>query len=205
MDHNLLKDAVASSYSLKQTLETLGYKNGGSTRYRIKALIEELAIDISHFGTHRATQSSAFDNVDKLADAVATSTSFAAVIRKFGMSASNGSYSVLQNRIAKYNISTAHFSSKPVRIYDRLPLSDILVENSTYTGTYALKKRLVAEGLLKYECSGCNNVGEWRNKPLTLQLEHKNGVSNDHRIENLEFLCPNCHTQTPTYAGKKRT
>lgn len=38
--------------------------------------------------------------------------------------------------------------------------------------------------------------------PLTLQLDHINRVNNDHRLTNLRFLCPNCHSQTDTYAGK---
>jgi 5-methylcytosine-specific restriction endonuclease McrA len=41
-------------------------------------------------------------------------------------------------------------------------------------------------------------------KPLSLHLDHKNGKNNDHRIENLRFLCPNCHSQTATYAGKNK-
>src|SRR5690606_17948485 len=36
----------------------------------------------------------------------------------------------------------------------------------------------------------------------SLQLDHINGISNDNRIENLRILCPNCHSQTATYAGK---
>ena len=38
---------------------------------------------------------------------------------------------------------------------------------------------------------------------LTLTLDHINGISNDNRIENLRLLCPNCHSQTPSFAGKR--
>ena len=48
----------------------------------------------------------------------------------------------------------------------------------------------------------CGNEGFWNGKKLVLQLEHKNGIHNDHRVENLCFLCPNCHSQTDTYSGK---
>ena len=57
---------------------------------------------------------------------------------------------------------------------------------------------------MEYKCSGkdCCNKGEWLGKPLVLQLDHINGVRDDHRLENLRFLCPNCHSQTDTYGGK---
>ena len=40
------------------------------------------------------------------------------------------------------------------------------------------------------------------NSKLTLQLDHINGINNDNRKENLRFLCPNCHSQTDTFAGR---
>ena len=80
----------------------------------------------------------------------------------------------------------------------------ILVENSTYANISRLKIRLINEGRLEYKCACCGNIGEWQGQKLTLQLDHINGKNNDHRIENLRFLCPNCHSITETYAGKNK-
>ncbi len=49
---------------------------------------------------------------------------------------------------------------------------------------------------------GCGNKGNHNGKSLSLHLDHKNGVNNDNRLDNLRFLCPNCHSQTETYSGK---
>jgi len=56
--------------------------------------------------------------------------------------------------------------------------------------------------VLPFRCAECDNVGEWRGRPLTLQLDHVNGIYNDNRLENLRWLCPNCHSQTETFAGR---
>lgn len=54
------------------------------------------------------------------------------------------------------------------------------------------------------KCEECGLGNEWNGKPLTLQLDHIDGDSDNDDIENLRLLCPNCHTQTPTFgnAGK---
>lgn len=57
-------------------------------------------------------------------------------------------------------------------------------------------------------CAECGLGREWCSKPLSLQVDHKNGIARDHRLENLRYLCPNCHSQTETFTGKnfgKRT
>jgi len=60
------------------------------------------------------------------------------------------------------------------------------------------------QNLLPYRCAKCGNEGEWLSHKLSLQLKHKNGTWNDNRLENLEFLCPNYHSQTEHYAGKNK-
>ncbi len=86
-----------------------------------------------------------------------------------------------------------------------LQIKDIsvhLVENSKIT-RHDLKKRLLRDGLLENKCYKCGLGTIWNGEKLSLQLEHINGISNDNRIENLEILCPNCHTQTKTYGSKR--
>jgi Zn finger protein HypA/HybF involved in hydrogenase expression len=83
-------------------------------------------------------------------------------------------------------------------------LTEILVENSQYTGRALLIRKLLSLGLLINKCNKCGLDPIWREKPLALQLDHINGVNNDNRIENLRMLCPNCHSQTSTFTGRNK-
>ena len=78
---------------------------------------------------------------------------------------------------------------------------ELFVLNSS-TGRRHIKQRLLDEKLIPYVCAECGNKGLHNDKVLVLQLEHKNGIASDNRLINLCFLCPNCHSQTDTYAGK---
>ena len=141
---------------------------------------------------------------EEFAKIVSQSTSVCEILRHFGFSKASGSMSkVVKDRIMRENIDISHFKNgnkkggKPVYTLD-----EILIKDSTYTNIAQLKKRLIRENLLPYECESCGNKGEWNSKPLVLQLEHKNGDHSDHRLSNLCFLCPNCHSQTKTFAGR---
>lgn len=112
----------------------------------------------------------------------------------------------LKRRLIADNIDFSHIkSSNKGRTFSvkRRPIDELLVKDS-HVNRYHLKQRLVQEGILKNCCHECGNTGTWNKKPLSLQLEHKNGDGFDNRIENLCLLCPNCHSQTPTFAGRKR-
>lgn len=112
-------------------------------------------------------------------------------------------FNKIKTRIKTDNIDISHFNKMQGDKCGKIQTSDILVENSTYS-RYHLKTRLIKEGLLEYKCTICNNYGVWLENSLKLQLEHKNGNPTDNRIENLEFLCPNCHSQTSTYCGRNK-
>jgi 5-methylcytosine-specific restriction endonuclease McrA len=81
-----------------------------------------------------------------------------------------------------------------------IPLSELLVAD-TYRGRYNLKLRLIKEGVKAKRCERCGLV-DWCGNPLTLALHHINGKRNDNRLQNLELLCSNCHSQTNNFAGR---
>jgi Homeodomain-like domain/HNH endonuclease len=58
----------------------------------------------------------------------------------------------------------------------------------------------------RYKENSCENCGltAWLGQPLSMALHHVNGDGRDNRLENLQFLCPNCHSQTDNFSGKGR-
>lgn len=145
-------------------------------------------------------------NEDNLRSLVEQSDSFAAVLRALGLAIHAGNYKTLQKKISSIGLDTSHFLGKSwvgqraelPRV--KIPLEDILVEGSAYA-TAHLRVRLLKEGIFTPECQSCR-LSEWQGFPIPLELDHVNGVSNDHRIENLRLLCPNCHALTPTWKGR---
>lgn len=65
-----------------------------------------------------------------------------------------------------------------------------------------MARRLMALGRV-YACEWCG-LDEWRGLRLVLHVDHAHGINNDNRLPNLRFLCPNCHSQTPTYSNRRR-
>ena len=89
------------------------------------------------------------------------------------------------------------------RLKSKWEINKIFCENSTYPMKH-LRRIILKENLLPYQCS-CGNTGNWQGKEMTLDIDHINGNHRDHRLKNLRFLCPNCHSQTPSFRNKNGT
>ena len=85
----------------------------------------------------------------------------------------------------------------------KIPHEFLFTKNSNYNRDN-LKRRIIAEELISYICAICHAEPYWKNKQLVLVLDHINGINNDNRLENLRFLCPNCNSQTETFAKNIR-
>lgn len=72
-----------------------------------------------------------------------------------------------------------------------------------YATRSSVRKLILKENLIEYKCGVCE-IDIWNNIKLALHLDHVNGKNSDHRLENLRWLCPNCHSQTHTYAGRNK-
>lgn len=143
---------------------------------------------------------------DEFRKIIANNKNYSDCLRAFGLSTlGTASRLNLKKRIKELNIDISHFNPYANFVYhprkDIKPISFYLVKNSKIT-PHAFKDKFVKEGLLPYKCSICGNDGNWQGKKLVLQLDHINGNNTDNRIENLRFLCPNCHSQTNTYCGR---
>lgn len=125
------------------------------------------------------------------------------ILVRSGLRAAGGNFSTLEKAARHYGIELPVWEPPSGGCLTRVPIESYLVENSTVSRD-RLKRRLLEEGILENLCDECGLGDEWNGKPLTLQLDHINGVYNDNRLENLRIICPNCHTQTETFAGKKQ-
>ena len=79
----------------------------------------------------------------------------------------------------------------------KLPLETFA--DRPYTTSHKLKLRLYSEGVKKPECELCG-IDSWLGKPLSMHLHHMDGNRFNNSLDNLQILCPNCHTQTDSYA-----
>ena len=145
-----------------------------------------------------------------IAKAVAANQTWVDVMKHLGIKPSGGSHSHLRNRAAAIGLNTDHFvgraHAKGKRSNRRRAPESILIvqpTGTTKTKTILLRRALVEIGV-KEKCASCGLGTTWNDRQLTLQVDHINGNPGDHRQCNLRFLCPNCHTQTPTFGNRKR-
>lgn len=136
--------------------------------------------------------------VDDLKAAIAASTSIGEALHHLHRARVGSNYIWLRERIQTLSLDISHWGRKPSLRLDE----GVLSEGSIHT-TGTVKRYILRKKLLAYECAWCG-INTWRDQPLSLRLDHINGVRDDHRLENLRFLCPNCDSQSDTFCGRNK-
>jgi hypothetical protein len=138
---------------------------------------------------------------------VKDSKSITEIIKKLNKKFSGGINSHLKIKIKEFGIDISHFNrngyNKGKSPINKLTHQEILVENrvNRKESTQRLRRALIESGR-EYKCEECGLKPVWNNKPICIQVDHKNGNWFDNNPLNLRFLCPNCHSQTETFGVK---
>ena len=136
------------------------------------------------------------------------SSTISEVLFKLGYTVKGNSwgYSQVKRRMDDLNLDYSIFKGKSAVIkpgmLNNVKKEDILKENCKHQRT-VLRRYVIKNNLIPYKCAICGCT-EWQGKTLSLELDHINGINNDNRLENLRFLCPNCHSQTSTYGSRNQ-
>lgn len=148
-----------------------------------------------------------------LSELCKNSYSYAEVLKKAGRKQGGGAQSTLRKKIEEYNIDISHFTGQNWQkspnqqnkkiSKEKYQLDEILIENSPITQK-VLRGYIERHNLLDYKCQKCGCDGHWQDGIISLELDHKNGNNSDNRLDNLRYLCPNCHALTETYRGRNK-
>lgn len=147
---------------------------------------------------------------DQIKSAVKSSKSIAEVLRKLGLRDLGGNYRTIKNHINRLGLDTSHFTGqlwskgkskdKDFINSSASSLDDIFSNKVGIKSSY-LKERLIKAGLKERKCEACKRT-EWEGQPIPTELHHKDGNHNNNSLDNLQILCPNCHSLTDSYRGR---
>lgn len=199
--------AVAESKNMREVIAKLGLVACGSNYENVRRRMRELGIHDTFARLDRNRSPIRALTPGDIRDAIPGARSRADVLRRLGIEPTVANSKALARRIEKLGIDTsnllgrAHNRGRRVSPRYALPLDQVLVRGRPCPATSTLKKRLFQEGLKERCCETCG-IRTWLDKPISLELHHRNGDRSDNRLANLMLLCPNCHSLTDTYRGR---
>lgn len=146
-------------------------------------------------------------NKEDLQNYFDTSYNMTEVILKTGCSTVGENFISLERVISFFDINLDKYNENKKQTRDRVKRIKHLDYNSLIKNCFnrtTIKRYIIENNWLEYKCQRCGIIDNYNNEPITLQLDHINGDNKDNNLENLRFLCPNCHSQTSTHGSKNR-
>ncbi|MFC9791782.1 HNH endonuclease signature motif containing protein [Streptomyces sp. NPDC057695] len=197
-----LEEAARGARTLTEALERLGVDPSSPTRRYVRDRMRKLGVDCAHFEPEGVRWTR-----EVLAEAVADSTNMCDVLRRLGVEVVGGQHTHISRRIRAFGIDTSHFRMPSRRGESRRPRTPeaLLVQQSGPRSRRVPSDRLawaMTESGVQKRCALCGTGTEWHGRPLPLEIDHVDGDWRNNRIENLRFVCPNCHSTTDTYRGR---
>lgn len=141
-------------------------------------------------------------DINKIKEIVPQCVNLTEVLERLNIPRQGNNSSTLKKILNENQIDYSHFTGR-ARKYTRKKTASIqdYLNNKIKITSAKLKEKLIAEGLKENRCEICG-ISEWQGKPITCQLHHKDGNNQNNCLENLQILCPNCHSQTENYCGQ---
>jgi hypothetical protein len=199
-----LRTAAAGATSVRGAARALGISDGSRSRAALSRMLATRRIDVSHFSYRRTAIPD-----DRLRSLVQSSQSYADVMRGLGLEVNDTNHRRVRRAVSRLALDTSHFKRRSWGRPDRpapLPIAHrvlVILPNQAGRTNRARLHRALTEVGEPYACAECGNAGEWRGRPITLEIDHINGDWRDNRRENLRYLCPNCHALTETWCRRK--
>lgn len=131
--------------------------------------------------------------------------SIAEFCREMGWKPCGGNYKTFHKYVKEYNLDTSHFTGQKSNLKNKNNVGksiDEFFSKEKIIKSKDIINKLVSNGIKDYKCEKCG-ISKWNGEEIRLQVHHKDGDHFNNEIDNIQLLCPNCHSQTDTFAGKK--
>jgi hypothetical protein len=149
---------------------------------------------------------------ERVEKAVAEANCWFDCLEKLGVPKIGGNYRTLKGKIAEYGLDVSHFDYRLAKTrngkhYKRQLINrenEEIFSYGAHVKTMNLKREYIRRVLNgDAHCEICG-IRDWNGMELMFQIHHLDGNHQNHAVENLQLLCPNCHSQTDTYSNRKR-